>query len=67
MKTHYTLKELPENATVGQIMMRKTYCGVKTTFTAHPYMTTVVEHVDCQRCLDKIAAKEARIAARAAK
>lgn len=67
MKTHYTLKELPEDATVGQIMMRKTYCGVKTTFTAHPYMTTNKEAVDCQRCLDKMAATEARKAARAAK
>lgn len=62
MKTHYTTKELPENASIGQIMMRKTYCGAKTTFTAHPYMTTVEENVDCQRCLNKLAEKAARAA-----
>lgn len=64
MRTHFTTTELPEDATMGQIMMQRTYCGAKGTAQTALYKTTNPEFVDCARCKTKMEAN--KIAAPAA-
>lgn len=65
-KTHYTATELTEDATMAQILRRKTACGSKATDRAQLYLSTDWADVDCLKCLDKREAVE-RIAAHRAK
>lgn len=65
MRTHYTATALSSEATVGQVMTRKTACGAKATQSAALYMSNAWANVDCKRCLAKKEALEARAAIKA--